>query len=257
MDYREGDVIRALAHGGRVNIRIPALRQGESRTALTDFLGVTDQGKREDFVDKRGFATHRTAIGKNKGDQRGTFKEEGGALASLTNVLTPSASAIGPERPQLMGVDISGGGFGSKDWNGDVVLPNGSYGHMLLVFTAPTADKDGSLLVGIETIKPHAASPVGYQHDFRSTEATANPESVLHGHKGDKIGTGGLKRNERLVDLSELGAAQGSGDWRAFLDQIKRGWLTELEGAQQDPDRRRALYGQLVGPRQQFHGQTE
>ena len=28
---------------------------------------------------------------------------------------------------------------------------------------------------GIETIKPHADSPVGYEHDFRSTEATSNP----------------------------------------------------------------------------------
>ena len=40
--------MRALAHGGRVNIRIPA-RSGDNKTdsayALTDWIGITDQGK--------------------------------------------------------------------------------------------------------------------------------------------------------------------------------------------------------------------
>jgi hypothetical protein len=155
-----------------------------------------------------------------------------------------------------MGMDISGGGFGSRDWNGDVVLPNGSYGHMLLILTPPTAAKDGSLLVGIETIKPHAESPVGYVHNARSTEATANPESVLHGHKGDKVGSGGLKHNERLVELRELGKAQGSGDWRAFLDEIKREWLDELEKNKDDVAEQRKMYERLVGRRQHFYEQT-
>lgn len=255
VDYREGDVIRALAHGGRVNIRVPALREGESRASLTDFLGVTEGGRRAKSVDKRRFATHRTAVGKNKGNEPGAFREKGGVGASLTNLFTPSAPVLGLEPPELMGIDISGGGLGSKDWNGDVVLPNGSYGHMLLVFTAPTPKKDGSLLVGIETIKPHAESPVGYEHDFRSTEATANPESVLHGHKGDKIGSGGLKLNERLVDLRELGTAQGSGDWRAFLDQVKQEWDAKLTATADGTPERRALYEELVG-RRRFDGET-
>ncbi|WP_327136909.1 PE-PGRS family protein [Streptomyces sp. NBC_01340] len=257
VDYREGDVVRALAHGGRVNIRIPALRGGESPQSLTDFLGVTDGGQRAGFVDKRPFATHRTAIEKNKeGGEPGKFQEKGGIGASVANYLTPAVPHVGPERPQLMGMDISGGGFGSRDWNGDVVLPNGSYGHMLLILTPPTAAKDGSLLVGIETIKPHAESPVGYVHNARSTEATANPESVLHGHKGDKVGTGGLKHNERLVELRELGKAQGSGDWRAFLDQIKREWLDELEKNKDDVAEQRKMYERLVGRRQHFYEQT-
>ncbi|MFE4749905.1 PE-PGRS family protein [Streptomyces mirabilis] len=258
VDYREGDVVRALAHGGRVNIRIPALRAGESPQSLTDFLGVTDGGRRAGFVDKRDFATHRTAIEKNKeGGEPGKFQEKGGIGASVANFLTPAVPHVGPERPQLMGMDISGGGFGSRDWNGDVVLPNGSYGHMLLILTPPTAAKDGSLLVGIETIKPHAESPVGYVHNARSTEATANPESVLHGHKGDKVGTGGLKHNERLVELRELGKAQGSGDWRAFLDQIKREWLDELEKNKDGVAEQRKMYERLVGRRQHFYEQTE
>lgn len=244
-----GDVIRALAHGGRVNIRIPALRDGDDPMALTDFLGATRNGQLTEATSKRAFATHRTSIGKNKEGEEGTFQEKGGTLASLTNMVTPSLPERGVERPRMMGVDIAGGGLGSRDWNGEVVLPNGSHGHMLLVFTPPTRRTDGSLLVGIETVAPGKPSPVGYKHDFRSTEATANPESVLHGHKGDKVGKGGLKNNERYVDLRQMG---GDGGWRAFLEQVKREWYAELERTQDGSAERRRMYERLVGPRQNF-----
>ena len=244
----EHDVIRALAHGGRVNIRIPALRAGESAYSLPEFLGATKpgtDGERAEDVDDRPFATHRTSITANKEGRPGEFKEKGGVLASATNAL-----ALGAARPDLWGQDISGGGVGSKDWNGEVVLPNGSHGHMLLVFHRPTAKRDGSLQIGIETIKPHAESPVGYEHDVRSTEATANPESSLHGHKADKVGSGGLSRNERFVDLREMGAAHASGDWRVFLDEVKQQWDAELRTTQDGSKERRAMYEALVGPRQ-------
>ncbi len=236
VDYREGDVIRALAHGGRVNIRIPALRKGESPHQLLDFLGVTKRGTPHQHTIKRDYATHRSSIGKNKDDEPGSFKEKGGVGAALKNKV--SEYTPGMTTPELLGVNFSGGGFGTKDWNGDVVLPNGSYGHMLLVFTAPTGDKDGALLVGIETVAPGARSPVGYHHGIRSTEATANPESVLHGHKPDKIG------NTR----AELGKMGGQ-DWHGFLQTIKRDWADKLEAAK-DTDQKRKLYEELVGPRE-------
>ncbi|MEU3520985.1 PE-PGRS family protein [Streptomyces sp. NPDC006654] len=243
----EQDVIRALAHGGRVNVRIPALSSKDDPAYwLPHFLGVTKdatKGETAEDVSERGFATHRTSIGANKGDQPGTFKEKGGILASATNKL-----AFGAASPKLWGQDFSGGGLGSKDWNGDMVLPNGSYGHVLLVYHRPTVDRDGSLQIGIETIKPHADSPVGYEHDFRSTEATSNPESVLHGHKGDKVGSGGLGKNERFVDLREMGAAHG-GDWRAYLDEVKQDWDKALAETEDGSKERRALYESLVGPR--------
>ncbi|MGW2326531.1 PE-PGRS family protein [Streptomyces sp. NPDC001700] len=242
LDYREGDVVRALAHGGRVNIRIPALSEGEPAAALTDFLGVTEGDGLAEHVEPRPYATHGNDIGKNKGDKRGKFKETGGPLVAVGNKFLPGG-------PDLSGLDIPGGGFGSKDWNGDVVLPTGSHGHMLLVFTAPTKKTDGALQVGIETTGPDKPSTVGYTHDFRSTEATANPESVLHGHKRDKL-------DERYVDLKELGDAQGGGDWRGFLDDIKQRWYAELDQTTDGSDERQALYHQLVGPRQHFYGQT-
>ncbi|MCG7210809.1 PE-PGRS family protein [Streptomyces arenae] len=244
----EQDVIRALAHGGRVNVRIPALSsKDEAAYWLPHFLGVTKdatKGETAEDVSERDFATHRTSIGANKGDQPGKFKEKGGILASVTNKL-----AVGAASPKLWGQDISGGGLGSKDWNGDMVLPNGSYGHILLVYHRPTMERDGSLQIGIETIKPHADSPVGYEHDFRSTEATSNPESVLHGHKGDKVGSGGLGKNERFVDLREMGASHADGDWRAYLDEIQQDWEKALARTEEGSQERRALYEELVGPR--------
>ncbi|MBJ6612211.1 hypothetical protein H4K38_00030 [Streptomyces sp. I3(2020)] len=214
----------------------PRPPQGESPHQLLDFLGVTKGGTPHQHTIKRDYATHRSSIGKNKDDEPGSFKEKGGVGAALKNKV--SEYTPGMTTPELLGVNFSGGGFGTKDWNGDVVLPNGSYGHMLLVFTAPTGDKDGALLVGIETVAPGARSPVGYHHGIRSTEATANPESVLHGHKPDKIG------NTR----AELGKMGGQ-DWHGFLQTIKRDWADKLEAAK-DTDQKRKLYEELVGPRE-------
>ncbi|MFJ5849610.1 PE-PGRS family protein [Streptomyces sp. NPDC092903] len=243
----EQDVIRALSHGGRVNVRIPALSAKDDPAYwLPHFLGATQdatKGEPAEHVSERGFATHRTEIGPNKGEKQGKFKEKGGVKASLTNKL-----AIGAARPKLWGQDISGGGFGSKDWNGAMVLPNGSYGHVLLVYHRPTMEKDGSLQIGVETIAPHAESPVGYEHDFRSTEATSNPESILHGHKGDKIGSGGLGMNERYVDLRDMGA-KSAGGWRGYLEEIKQQWDRDLAATDGNAEERRALYQELVGKR--------
>ncbi|MER5214905.1 DUF4157 domain-containing protein [Streptomyces sp. NPDC002838] len=238
VDYKEGDVIRALAHGGRVNIRIPALREGESTHQLLDFLGVTEEGTPHEHTLKRDYATHRSSVRKNKDGEPGSgrFKEEGGVGAAVKNKL--SEYTPGMTNPDLLAVNFSGGGFGTKDWNGDVVLPNGSYGHMLLVFTAPTGDTDGGLLVGLETVEPDARSPVGYHHGIRSTEATANPESVLHGHKQDKIGA-------TRVKLGEMGGE----DWHDFLQTIKKDWVGKLEAAK-DTAQKRKLYEELVGPRE-------
>ncbi|MCD9875126.1 PE-PGRS family protein [Streptomyces guryensis] len=235
VDYKEGDVIRALAHGGRVHIRIPALRKGESPHQLLDFLGATDNGTPNQHMLKRDYATHRSSVGKNKEGEPGSFKEKGGVGAALKNKI--SEYVPGMTTPDLLAANVSGGGFGTKDWNGDVVLPNGSYGHLLLVFTAPTAERDGALQVGLETVAPGARSPVGYHHGVRSTEATANPESVLHGHKQDKIGT-------TRVELGKTGGE----DWHDFLRTIQQDWVAKLEAAK-DTVQKRKLYEELVGPR--------
>lgn len=237
VDYVDGDVARALAHGGRVNIRIPALgADGPPPTALLDWLGVTENGvNAREKEEKRDYATHHMDIS-------GTdeFEERGGMAASASNVL----SRLSDEQVRMWGLPLAADGMGGHDFNGDVILPDNSHGHLLLIFTPPQQDQDGALQVGIETIGPGGKSPVGYRHNALSTEATANPESSFYGHKKDKIGGGRLKDNQRYVPLAELPLG-----WVRFLDEVKEDWQDRLFKAGDDLHSRRALYGELVGRR--------
>ena len=240
IDFKTGDVVRALAHGGRVNIRIPALtgqNKKDGAYALTDWIGITDQGNEVDAVKVRGFGTHHMKIGANKKNQpgSGSFVEEGGKSASMAN---KTAKGV-----KLFGLDLAAGGLGKRDFNGDVILPDGGHGHMFIGFTKPTKTTDGALQIGIETTGPGADSLVGYKHDWNSTEATANPESSVYGHKMQKIGGGKLATNQRLVDLNKLQRTSGH-KWLEVLDEMQ----DELEDALAEYDERH-VYEVLAGPR--------
>lgn len=242
VDYKTGDVVRALAHGGRVNIRIPA-RSGQNKQdsayALTDWIGITNQGKAVGSVKERGFGTHHMNIGENKKGVAGTgsFVEEGGKGASMSNKTSKGN--------KLFGLDLAAGGLGKRDFNGDVILPDGGHGHMFIGFTKPTRKKDGALQIGIETTGPGADSLVGYKHDWNSTEATANPESSFYGHKMQKIGGGKLATNQRLVDLNKLQADEGR-KWTEYLDELGTAFddaLTNMAGQE------RPVYELIAGQR--------
>ncbi len=254
IDYKGGDVARALAHGGRVNIRIPALRGGETSHDLTDWLGITQAGKTVGpTVEKRGFGTHHMNItknkpakpGKNKPARRGKFEEEGGKGASAAN------KRAGRKKIKLWGMDVAAGGMGNLDFNGDTILPDGGHGHMFIGLTKPTRKKDGALQVGMETTGPGAPSLVGYKHTWKSTEATANPESSFYGHKSAKIGEGGLKTNQRYVDLAEIEQRTGQ-TWKAELTRLEGAWdkyLNDVWHQNKDWADIEAAYEELAGPR--------
>ncbi|HTN25167.1 MAG TPA: hypothetical protein VL120_14340 [Solirubrobacteraceae bacterium] len=241
VDLKTEDVVRALAHGGRVNIRIPALsgqNKNDDKYALTDWIGITKQGKEVAAVKERGFGTHHMSIGENKaGPGTGRFVEEGGKSASMANKRAGNV--------KLYGLDLAAGGLGKTDFNGDVILPDGAHGHMFIGFTKPTKTRDGALQIGIETTGPGAPSMVGYKHNWNSTEATANPESSFYGHKMQKVGGGGLATNQRLVDLNKLQADSGK-KWVDALDHfsaILDYSLADAEGQE------RGVYEVLAGPR--------
>lgn len=251
VDLEGVDVCRALAHGGRVNIRIPAIVGDETGHELTDWLGVTEDGHGAGgAVFARGFGTHHMKIGQNTEDGLGEFVEEGAKGAGARNFW---------EGTKMWGMNLSSGGYGNLDHNGDVVLPDGGHGHMFFGFTPPTLDTDGALQIGMETTMPGGPSMVGYKHDSNSTEATANPESSFGGHKGDKIGDGkprevvtrklvGTKgrdygswesTNARFVDLRSV----GNGHWLDYLKEL-HGWYSEAK--QYDPQR---ALDTILGPR--------
>ncbi|WP_165944494.1 hypothetical protein [Saccharopolyspora terrae] len=234
---------RALAHGGRVNIRIPELsRGGAGRFELAQWLGMTDaQGNLTEEVFERKYATHHMSISDDPLSGEGAFKERGGALAALRNK-RPFGSK--DEKVRLAGEDVAMGGMGSLDCNGDVIMPNGAHGHLLLIYTPPRLGRAGALEVGLETLAPeNENSPVGYVHNWRSTEATSNPESSAHGHKRDKIGAGNLRENQRYVNLAEFPQS-----WAKFLRDVERDH-NALMSAARNQDEERELVSRLVGPR--------
>ena len=232
------DVARALAHGGRVTIRIPALSApGDDPYELTNWLGITQQGRNSAAVFHRGYGTHYMDIGENKPGKRGHFVEKGDKGAAASNLV--SASGV-----RLWGMNMAAGGYGKVDFNGRVILPDGGHGHMFIGFTPPQVERDGALMIGMETTAPKAKSPVGYKHNWNSTEATANPESSFYGHKSGKVGGGKLKENQRLVDLKDLEI--GGGTWQHELNDFEQKWQQALAAAAAAGNARGA-YESLVG----------
>ena len=216
VDFKTGDVVRALAHGGRVNIRIPALsgaNKNDGAYALTDWIGITDQGQggqlRQGARLRHAPHEHRRQQEGRRGHGQLRRRGRQGRLDVQQDLQGQQALRPRPRgrRPR------------QADFNGDVILPDGGHGHMFIGFTKPTRKKDGALQIGIETTGPGADSLVGYKHDWNSTEATANPESSLYGHKMQKIGGGKLKPNQRLVDLTKLQADEGK-KWTEYLDEL-------------------------------------
>jgi hypothetical protein len=248
-------------------VRIPALNSGhETGYELLNWLGITDaKGNRlkQKGIFKRAFGTHHTAISKNKSDSTpGKFREQGGAGAAVRSKFGST---------QLFGVNLAVGGLGQRDFNGDVILPDGAHGHLLLVFRPPEANRDGALQIGIETTGPHAKSTVGYKHTAQSSEATANPESSFGGLKTDKIGSGSAatlkwfgrykdgderhrsdeETNARMVDLNTMG-----GQWLNNLEQLEQDFnqLSEQVDGQEE---QLTLLESLVGEKQALRDQLD
>ncbi|WP_437333581.1 hypothetical protein [Sorangium sp. So ce394] len=215
-------VAKLLSHGGRVNVQIPA---GSAPYALMEHLGITDKnGKPTAGVFKRFVGTHHTSF------EGGTLKEQGGQGAALLAKLDDT---------ELYGINLAVGGLGLKDFNGDVILPDGAHGHMFIGYRPPKKNRPGALQIGMETTGPGAPSTVGYVHNWRSTEKTANPISSVGGLKQDKIGDESTK-NARTVDLGKLGS-----DWAKTLKDRAERFEQELKQRGKD-----ALH-ELLGPRTQ------
>ena len=202
----------ALSHGGRVNIRIPALNETiDNPFELTDWLGITENGKMNsspengNAIFKRSFGTHYLDIDNAKD----IFQEKGGQKAAVRAKLNPDT--------QLFGLNLAAGGFGKEDYNGKVIVPDGSHGHMFIGFRKPTTKNDGGLQIGVETTAPGVDSMVGYKHNMFSSEKTANPLSSFGGSKDDKHGVGKLDWNR--VTLSELDSTDKNGP--SWLNKLK------------------------------------
>ncbi|MFF6988786.1 DUF4157 domain-containing protein [Streptomyces sp. NPDC010273] len=242
-DFKD-DVAHALAYGGRVNIRIPQLADGQHGYELPQWLHITKENRKpwemksapEKPVYRRLFGTHHLEIGNNRADGTpGTFVEKGEIGATLQNWVDPHS--------HLYGLPLATGGMGNTDYHGDTILPNESYGHMFMGYKPPTDKRDGGLQVGLETAGPGGRTPDGYEHLVTSSEKNNNPVSQYGGHKDDKPGAGApLRSSQRHVDLKEFG------DWVQRLKDLEKDWKAELAKAKTDQERA-ALYRDLIGKR--------
>ncbi|MFF8394970.1 DUF4157 domain-containing protein [Streptomyces sp. NPDC016172] len=240
----EDDVAHALAYGGRVNVRIPQLADGQHGYELPQWLHITKEDRNaweprsapEAPVYRRGFGTHHMEIGDNEKDgTRGEFVEKGEIGATVQNWLDPHS--------HLYGLPLAVGGMGNNDYHGDTVLPDESYGHLFMGYKPPTRKRDGALQVGIETAGPGGRTPDGYEHGVTSSEKNNNPVSHFGGHKDDKPGAKApLGSSQRHVDLREFG------DWVQKLKRLEKDWKTEFAEAKTHEERA-ALYRDLIGRR--------
>lgn len=254
LDYTEGDVARALAHGGRVNVRIPQLKsRDENKFALPEWVGLMQRGgtgKDVDPKERRMFATHDVKIGENQDDGTpGTFEEQGGTLIGAKNLGKQLLDKVGlsPDGSRLYGLNPPMGGWGEMHHEGDVIKPDGGHGHLFVHFKPPGLDHDGDMQFGLETTKTGGKSAVGYKHNMFSSEKTANPESSVYGHKQDKIGEGKLSDNQRLIDLREF-ESEDMG-WQDFLREVGNYWRDLMAAAARDQEEVKQLFERLVGPR--------
>ncbi|MET9762303.1 DUF4157 domain-containing protein [Streptomyces sp. NPDC006372] len=242
-DFKD-DVAHALAYGGRVNIRIPHLADGQHGYELPQWLHITKGDRKfwepkstpEKPVYRRGFGTHHMDIDENKKDgPRGDFVEKGEIGATVQNWLDPHS--------HLYGLPVAVGGMGNNDYHGDTILPNESYGHVFMGYKPPTRKRDGALQVGIETAGPGGRTPDGYKHGLTSSEKNNNPVSHFGGHKDDKPGgKAPLASSQRHVDLEEFG------DWVQKLKDLEQAWKAEFAQAKTHEERA-ALYRDLIGKR--------
>ncbi|MEU3491530.1 eCIS core domain-containing protein [Streptomyces massasporeus] len=242
-DFKD-DVAHALAYGGRVNVRIPQLADGQHGYELPQWLHITKEDRKAweprstpaAPVYRRGFGTHHMEIGDNEKDgTRGEFVEKGEIGATVQNWLDPHS--------HLYGLPLAVGGMGNNDYHGDTILPDESYGHLFMGYKPPTGKRDGALQVGIETAGPGGRTPDGYQHGVTSSEKNNNPVSHLGGHKDDKPGAKApLGSSQRHVDLREFG------DWVQKLKRLEKDWKTEFAKATTHEERA-ALYRDLIGKR--------
>ncbi|MFJ9345293.1 DUF4157 domain-containing protein [Streptomyces sp. NPDC101237] len=240
----EDDVAFALAFGGRVNIRIPQLSDGQHGYELPQWLHITKEDRRfwqpkstpEDPVYRRAFGTHHMEIGDNQKDgTRGSFVEKGELGATFKNTIDPHT--------HLYGLPLAIGGMGNLDYHGDTILPNESYGHVFMGYKPPTDKRDGALQVGIETAGPSGRTPDGYEHGVTSSESRNNPVSQVGGHKDDKPGGNApLSESQRYVDLKQFG------DWVQKLNEVDATWRQEFDKAGTHAEKA-ALYRDLIGKR--------
>lgn len=161
----EGPVARALSHGGRVNIFLPPVAEGHDPDEFWNWLTGGKDNRKQAGMNWRAAATHGFSW------ENGEPKEEKLGKASSVSFT------------KHFGMDLPVGGLGEKNVSGEIILADGTNGHLYINYDPPTTIRGGALLIGVESSSSGKSNPYGKGHD-------------TSGRAGEFSATGGLKRNK-------------------------------------------------------------
>ncbi|MET0032182.1 MAG: hypothetical protein ABWU14_11975, partial [Limnospira maxima] len=187
----------ALSHGGRVNIVLPPIgaeQHGKKHGTVMNALSSTNKKETQEYYNKRdhfvnwlfgvseGHHAHKrskedladTDYKKAEVDTRfvsthdveikeNSFKEKKG-----NNTSTGQSEVHYGINPAL-------GGLGETDLAGNLILPDGSHGHIYIFYKPPTSKLKGAVLIGGETSEMGKRDVFGKLHNASGTSAEFSP----------------------------------------------------------------------------------
>lgn len=213
------NVSEAFVHGGRTGFILPRGEKQGQKELLDAFAGGKDRG--ESFGLKgRAAATH--SVVRKKWNKDGSVKEEFKELSS-------NHVKIATYRQQY-GMNIAVGGMGEMGPNKQLVMDDGTNGHMYIKMREGDEYKSGALLVGFESEESMTTGKLGHTHFIA---ASSTHQSAFLAAKGGV----GKKTDGRTVDLSELSAA----DLKTAIETFEDGYAKLQELAEKKGEFRKRL----------------
>lgn len=183
------NVSEAFVHGGRTAYILPRGEKQRQKELLDAFAGGKDRG--ESFGLRGRFAATHSVVRK-KWDKQGNVKEEFKELKS-------SNIKIATYRQQY-GMNVAVGGLGEMGPSKQLIMDDGTNGHMYMKMREGDEYKSGALLVGFESEESMTTGKLGHKHFITATASHQSSFLSVKGGVGKKIGG-------RTVDLTGLSAA--------------------------------------------------
>lgn len=179
--FYDEEISNTIVHGGRTNFVLP---YGGDQTAVMNAFISKDDSRNADVY---GRATASHTVKRKKVHQEGL---------ELVDTKEEKPTFIGYFRKHY-GMDFSAGGMGSLGANKNVVLSNGSNGHMYLRMEKGDSNHCGSLLIGFESGAPSKTTPLGHKQTML---AKSSRQTCFLSNKGGV----GKNTDGRVVNLSGL-----------------------------------------------------
>ncbi|MGI0495848.1 hypothetical protein ACOKW7_11235 [Limnospira platensis CENA597] len=246
----------SLSHGGRVNIVLPPIgeeQHGKKHNRLMNWLSSSNEKETKEYYDKRddfvnwlfGVQKGHHAHKRSQEDLAGTDYQK--AEVGTRFVSTHDVEIKEDSFKELKGNNISTGqsevhyginpalgGLGETDLSGNVILPDGSHGHIYIFYKPPTSKLKGAVLIGGETSEMGKRDVFGKLHNASGTSAEFSPTGT---GKAARIGSeiGGMR-----VDLS--GFKSQADIVSMFEDAMIRGVEPGQLVGESKPEVREALF---------------